>query len=75
MTDYDTILKAKLGAVVSTTRDAEEALKEAAKYWREVYSVQVPNAENQLVPGTLIGVVDDIAIRLARLVELVSVKL
>ncbi len=75
MTDYHTTLKVKLRAVVSTARDAEKALKEVTKYWREVYSVQVPNAENQLVPGTLIEAVDDTAIQLARLVTLVSAKL
>jgi hypothetical protein len=75
MENYDATLKHKLHAVVAKGRAAQKAFEEAAKYWREVYSVQVPNTENQLVPGSLIGALDDTAIRLAGLAALISPQL
>lgn len=75
MEDYDAALMQKLHAAVAKAKAAQSALEEAAKYWREVYSVHVPNADNQLVPGALIETLDDIAIRLAALATLIPAKL
>jgi hypothetical protein len=61
MSDYpqhDAYLRRKLEAVIRDSGTAKKAMEAAAKYWRDSYNMLVPNAENQLVPASLIEILE-----------------
>jgi len=50
-------------------------MEQASKYWREVYSIEVPNAEKQLVPSSLMQALEEYATRLGFLEAAISSRL
>jgi hypothetical protein len=75
MPDYDATLKQRLQDVVDGSGVARKAMEQASKYWREVYRIEVPNAEKQLVPSSLMQALDEYASRLDFLATAISARL
>jgi hypothetical protein len=75
MPDYEVTLKQRLQDVVDGSGAARRAMEQASKYWREVYSIEVPNAEKQLVPSSLMQALDEYALRLGFLEAAISNRL
>jgi hypothetical protein len=75
MPDYNATMKQRLQDVVNGSEIARKAMEQASKYWREVYSIEVPNAEKRLVPSSLIKALDEYASRLDFLATAISARL
>jgi hypothetical protein len=75
MPDYNATMKQRLQDVVNGSEVARKAMEQASKYWREVYSIEVPNAEKQLVPSSLMQALEEYANRLGFLEAAISSRL
>jgi hypothetical protein len=75
MPTHDETLREKLRDILEPAKDTSKAIREATRYWRYVYTLEVPNADNRLVPGSFMDRLDGNAARLDDLVDALSKRI